>query len=168
MTKQSAADPLLAYRSKRDPSRTNEPLGAERSVSANRPGTQQTLRGRFVVHLHAARRTHFDLRLQIGATLTSFAVPRGPSRNPEERRLAIRTEDHPIAYLDFENVIPKGSYGAGPMIVWDTGTVSYLDGSAEQGLQSGKLDFQLSGHKLRGRFGLVYTGARAKAGSKEA
>ena len=142
-------------------------MGAEHVDSAQRRTTKQTLRGRFVVHLHAARRTHFDLRIQIGTTLASFAVPKGPSLNPKQRRLAIRTEDHPLEYLDFENVIPAGSYGAGAMIVWDTGTVSYLEGSAEQGVARGKIDFQLNGHKLRGRFGLVHTGARADEGSKE-
>jgi bifunctional non-homologous end joining protein LigD len=108
-----------------------------------------------VVHLHQATRTHYDLRLEIGGVLKSFAVPRGPSLDPRERRLAIETEDHPIEYLEYEGVIPKGNYGAGPMILWDTGRVRYLERTAEDGLVHGKLDFVLSGHKLKGRFALV-------------
>ena len=108
-----------------------------------------------MVHLHHATRAHYDLRLQIGGVLKSFAVPRGPSLDPRERRLAIETEDHPIEYLDYEGVIPKGNYGAGPMILWDTGRVRYLERTAEDGLVHGKLDFVLSGYKLKGRFALV-------------
>jgi len=108
-----------------------------------------------VVHLHHATRTHYDLRLEIGGVLKSFAVPRGPSLDPRERRLAIETEDHPIEYLEYEGVIPKGNYGAGPMILWDTGRVRYLERTAEDGLVHGKLDFVLSGYKLKGRFALV-------------
>ena len=91
----------------------------------------------------------------------SFAVPRGPTLDPDDKRLAVNTEDHPLEYLDFEDVIPEGNYGAGPMIVWDRGRVVYLDGSAEDGIANAKLDFRLSGHKLRGRFALIHTGARA-------
>lgn len=108
-----------------------------------------------MVHLHHATRTHYDLRLEVGGILKSFAVPRGPSLDPRERRLAIETEDHPIEYLDYEGVIPKGNYGAGPMILWDTGRVRYLERSAEDGIAHGKLDFVLSGYKLKGRFALV-------------
>lgn len=157
MAKQSKLDD---YRDKRDPARTNEPFSAERKRSA-----KPTLRGDFVVHLHAATRTHYDLRLEIGGRLKSFAVPKGPSLDPKEKRLAVNTEDHPLEYLDFEDVIPAGNYGAGPMIVWDTGRVIYLEGSAEDGVARGKIDFQLDGHKLKGRFGLIHTGARAKPGS---
>jgi bifunctional non-homologous end joining protein LigD len=154
---------LDEYRRKRDPAVTPEPFAAERIHSAG-----PTLHGDFVVHLHAASRSHYDLRLQIGDTLKSFAVPRGPSLDPEEKRLAVHTEDHPLEYLDFEDVIPEGNYGAGPMIVWDRGRVVYLDGSAEDGLDKAKLDFRLTGYKLRGRFALIHTGARAPTGSAEA
>lgn len=119
-----------------------------------------------MVHLHDATRTHYDVRLQFGGTLKSFAVPKGPSLNPDDKRLAVNTEDHPLEYLDFEEVIPEGNYGAGAMIAWDRGRVQYLEGSAEAGLERGKIDFELSGFKLRGRFGLIYTGARRQAESK--
>ncbi len=148
---------LGAYRDKRNPTQTTEPFSAERSRS-----TEATMHGDFVVHLHAATWTHYDLRLEIGGVLKSFAVPKGPSLDPDDKRLALNTEDHPLAYLDFEDVIPAGNYGAGAMIVWDTGRVVYLEGSAEDGVARGKIDFQLRGHKLKGRFGLIHTGARAK------
>lgn len=95
--------------------------------------------------------------MQVGRRLVSFPVPRGPSLDPREKRLAIQTEDHPLEYADFEDIIPEGNYGAGPMIAWDMGRVTYLETTAEQGLLAGKLDFVLSGHKLRGRFALVRT-----------
>ncbi|HEX6272239.1 MAG TPA: DNA ligase D [Polyangiaceae bacterium] len=148
-------DALEEYRKKRDPLRTNEPFAPERKDS-----TRATRQGRFVVHLHDATNTHYDLRLQIGGTLKSFAVPKGPSLDPAQKRLAVLTEDHPLEYLDFEDVIPEGNYGAGSMIAWDLGRVVYLDGTAEEGLARGKIDFTLSGFKLRGRFALVETGSR--------
>jgi bifunctional non-homologous end joining protein LigD len=151
----AAAGSLEAYREKRDPARTTEPFGPERKRSAT--GTRSA---RFVIHLHDATRTHYDLRLEYGGTLASFAVPKGPSLDPVEKRLAVRTEDHPIEYLEFEDVIPEGSYGAGPMIVWDTGRVTYLETTAEEGLAKGKVDFELSGYKVRGRFALVASGRR--------
>ncbi len=110
------------------------------------------------MHQHGARRMHFDLRIEMGGTLASFAVPRGPSLDPADKRLAVQTEHHPIEYLDFEDVIPEGNYGAGPMIVWDIGRVRYLEAPGEAGEQSGKIDFVLSGQKLKGRFALVLTG----------
>jgi bifunctional non-homologous end joining protein LigD len=146
---------LADYRDKRDPTTTTEPFGAERNRS---PATRA---GRFVVHLHAASRRHYDLRLEVGGTLKSFAVPKGPSLDPRDKRLAVQTEDHPLEYLDFEDVIPEGSYGAGPMIAWDLGRVRYREGTAEEGIERGKLDFELGGFKLRGRFGLIATGKRA-------
>ncbi len=145
---------LDAYRNKRDPSRTNEPFASERIGSS-----PSQMLGTFVVHLHDARRRHYDLRLQVGGTLQSFAVPRGPSLDPREKRLAVHTEDHPLEYMDFEEVIPEGNYGAGAMIAWDMGRVSYLEPPVE-GLEKGKLDFVLSGYKLLGRYALVHTGDR--------
>jgi bifunctional non-homologous end joining protein LigD len=141
---------LERYSAKRNARATNEPAAAEPLSSVG-----PTTLGSFVVHLHHATRTHYDLRLEVGGALKSFAVPRGPSLDPRERRLAIETEDHPIEYLEYEGVIPKGNYGAGPMILWDTGRVRYLERAAEDGLAHGKLDFVLSGYKLKGRFALV-------------
>lgn len=121
-----------------------------------------------MVHLHEATRTHYDMRLQIGGTLKSFAVPKGPSLDPAQKHLAMLTEDHPLEYLDFEEVIPEGNYGAGPMIVWDVGRIKYLDGTAEEGMVRGKLDFELYGFKLHGRFALIETGSRKGKESREA
>lgn len=144
-----------SYRDKRDPLTTNEPFDAEQE---RRSGATRS--GRFVVHLHDATRQHFDLRIEVGGVLMSFAVPKGPSLDPADKRLAVNTEDHPLSYLDFEAVIPEGNYGAGGMIIWDLGRVTYLEGTAEQGIERGKIDFSLSGFKLSGRFGLIRTGAR--------
>jgi bifunctional non-homologous end joining protein LigD len=143
--------------------RTNEPFAPERKDS-----TRETRQGRYVVHLHHATRAHYDVRLQVGGTLKSFAVPKGPSLDPKQKHLAMHTEDHPLEYLDFEAVIPEGNYGAGPMIAWDRGRVRYLDGTAEEGMARGKLDFILEGFKLRGRFALIETGSRQGKDSKEA
>ncbi|HWA74164.1 MAG TPA: DNA ligase D [Polyangiaceae bacterium] len=146
------SDPLDKYRKKRNPLTTTEPFSTERERSLG-----ATRSGKFVVHLHAARQRHYDLRLQVGRRLMSFAVPRGPSLDPKEKRLAVLTEDHPLEYTDFEDVIPAGNYGAGAMIAWDLGRVVYLENSAEKGLEVGKLDFTLAGYKLGGRFALVRT-----------
>jgi bifunctional non-homologous end joining protein LigD len=152
---------LKHYRGKRDPSRTPEPFGAEAEPRALPPGAPR----RFVVQQHAARNLHWDLRLEIDGVLVSFAVPRGPSLDPQQKRLAVQTEDHPLEYADFEGVIPAGNYGAGAMIVWDCGTYRSVDGvSPADGLAKGKLDLALDGHKLRGRFALVRTGGKAKPG----
>lgn len=152
-------DALRRYREKRDPLSTNEPFGSE-----HRAPSRETRTGRFVVHLHDATRPHYDLRLQIGGTLKSFAVPRGPSLLAGDKKLAVLTEDHPLEYLEFEEIIPDGNYGAGAMIAWDIGRVRYLETSAERGLEIGKLDFELDGFKLHGRFALVATGRRKASG----
>ncbi|NNL64856.1 MAG: DNA ligase D [Myxococcales bacterium] len=145
---------LKRYRQKRDPERTPEPFGDEARGRPIPPGGAR----RFVVQQHAARSLHWDLRLEIEGVLVSFAVPRGPSLDPAERRLAVQTEDHPLEYAEFEGVIPAGNYGAGAMIVWDDGRYRSVDGVAPaDGLAKGKLDLELSGHKLRGRFALVRT-----------
>ncbi len=147
---------LRRYREKRDPERTPEPFAGEHRPRALPPGAARA----FVVQQHAARRLHFDLRLEIEGVLASWAVPKGPTLDPAERRLAVRTEDHPLAYADFEGVIPAGNYGAGAMIVWDRGGYRTADGKAPaDGLAAGKLDLVLAGHKLRGRFALVRTRA---------
>ena len=146
--------PLEAYRSKRDFARTPEP-----EPSLPREGS-----GRFVVQRHRATRLHYDLRLEIGGVLVSWAVPRGPTLDPDARRLAQRTEDHPVEYLDFEGVIPEGQYGAGDMIVWDWGTFTPepADDPAAS-LRDGELKFRLEGERLKGRFTIVQTGGRRDA-----
>lgn len=147
---------LERYRRKRDPARTNEPFEPDAAA----PG--ETRRGVFVVHQHAATRMHWDLRIEAAGALESFAVPRGPSLSPAEKRLAMHTEPHPIDYLDFEAVIPAGNYGAGAMIVWDRGVVEYREAPVERGLAAGKIDLWLFGAKLRGRFALVRTARRGE------
>jgi bifunctional non-homologous end joining protein LigD len=138
------ADLLSTYRAKRSPGVTPEPVGAVG------PGEGRL----FVVHKHAATRTHWDLRLQMEGVLRSWAVPRGPSADPSDKRLAVHVEDHPLEYGDFEGIIPEGNYGAGAVIVWDRGAWIPLEDPVE-GLRKGKLLFELQGYKLRGRWTLV-------------
>lgn len=151
-------DPLSKYREKRDPGRTNEPFSAEQAHTSDE--SSGTWAGRFVIHQHDATRMHYDLRLQIGGTLQSFAIPRGISLDVEDKHLAVHTEDHPLEYLHFEDVIPPGNYGAGAMIVWDTGGFHFIEANGEDSLARGKLDFILSGFKAKGRFALIATGRR--------
>jgi len=137
---------LVAYREKRDPERTPEPFGGRRPSG----------RRLFVVQKHAARRLHYDFRLEIDGVLKSWAVPKGPSAHPGEKRLAVHVEDHPIEYGDFEGVIPAGNYGAGAVIVWDRGWYRPVkDGDLLEQLAAGKLEVELFGAKLRGRFTLA-------------
>src|SRR5262245_19042734 len=144
------------YRAKRDADRTPEPFGVDRT---DRPGL-------FVVQQHAARRLHYDLRLEWRGVLLSWAVPKGPSLDPAEKRLAVHVEDHPVDYADFEGTIPEGNYGAGAVIVWDIGRWTPVE-DPDAGLVDGKLLFDLDGYKLRGRFTLVRTGGkRAKDGKQ--
>src|SRR5712672_996022 len=110
---------LQVYRRKRDFTQTPEPVGRARRNSRKRI---------FVVHKHAASRLHYVFRLAIDGVLVSWAVPKGPSMNPAEKHLAIRTEDHPLEYAAFEGVIPEGQYGAGTVMVWDKGTYDSKDG----------------------------------------
>jgi bifunctional non-homologous end joining protein LigD len=140
-------DPLAAYRAKRALERTPEPAGA----LAKGIGVAG---GLFVVHKHAARRLHFDLRLEMDGVLRSWAVPKGPSYNTADKRLAVLVEDHPLEYGDFEGLIPEGNYGAGAVIVWDRGRWVPLEDPVE-GLAKGKLLFELHGLKLHGRWTLV-------------
>ena len=152
---------LDRYEAKRDFDRTPEPRGGEDSGWSSL---------RFVVQKHAARRLHYDVRLEIGGTLKSWPVPKGPSFDPNEKRLAVMVEDHPLDYLTFEAVIAPGNYGAGQMIVWDTGIYSpdedgvlsfgdreTSDRRMQEGLAAGKLSFTLRGRKLRGSWTLVKT-----------
>lgn len=138
---------LKTYRAKRDFARTPEPSGEK---LPEEPGAS------FVVQKHDARRLHYDFRLELDGVLLSWAVPKGPSLDPATKRLAMRTEDHPLDYGGFEGVIPEGEYGAGPVLVWDRG--SWLpEADPHEGLRKGHLVFRLSGEKLRGRFHLVRT-----------
>src|SRR3954452_8553287 len=130
---------LKTYREKRDFRKTREPAG----------GLAETAGNRFVVHKHHATADHYDLRLEVGGVLKSWAVPKGPSLNPADKRLAVETEDHPLEYIDFEGVIPEGEYGGGPMIVWDTGVWAPMD-DVEKSLRSGSFKFRLAGEKLNG------------------
>jgi bifunctional non-homologous end joining protein LigD len=139
------ADNLAAYRAKRSTDRTPEPFGGELQAT---PGNL------FVVHKHAARQLHFDLRLEMDGVLRSWAVPKGPSYDMNDKRLAVKVEDHPIEYGDFEGVIPAGNYGAGGVIVWDRGEWLPLEDWRE-GLEKGKLLFELKGYKLHGKWTLV-------------
>jgi len=150
---------LAAYRAKRDFARTPEPSGRRR----RRPPSGEQ---RFVVQRHRARRLHYDLRLEVAGVLASWAVPKGPTLDPEARRLAVHVEDHPLDYFDFEGVIPDG-YGAGDVIVWDWGTWEPADdeGDPERAIADGELHFDLYGEKLRGRFVLVRT--KTAASGKE-
>ena len=150
-------DRLKEYRSKRNFGSTPEPSGDEEPGGAgDRP--------RFVIQKHDASSLHYDLRLEIGGTLASWAVPKGPSTDPSDKRLAVRTEDHPLEYADFEGVIPEDEYGGGAVIVWDAGPYRNLkedDGvSLEDALEDGHLTVWLEGRKLRGGYALTQTGMR--------
>jgi len=139
---------LKKYVAKRDFARTPEPRGTARK------GRPRMLR--FVVQKHHASRLHYDFRLEAGGTLKSWAVPKGPSLDPSDKRLAMHVEDHPLDYRTFEGVIPKGNYGAGEVIVWDAGTYRTLEGSdPESDIRRGKITFVLRGKKLKGEFALV-------------
>lgn len=148
---------LDKYRAKRDPSRTPEPFG-----SVGRGGAGP---GLFVVQKHAARRLHYDFRIELGGVLVSWAVPRGPSLDPAEKRMAVHVENHPLDYADFEGVIPDGNYGAGAVILWDRGRWIPVEDPVA-GMGSGKLLFDLEGYKLRGRFTLVRTKRKDSEGNE--
>ena len=146
---------LARYRAKRDATSTPEPSGSPGATSGDRP--------RFVVQRHDASSLHFDFRLEIDDVLVSWSVPKGPSLDPSDKRLAIRTEDHPLDYVDFEGTIPAGQYGGGTVIVWDTGDFESLgDTSASDALAQGHLRFVLRGEKLTGRYSLVRTRPSAR------
>jgi bifunctional non-homologous end joining protein LigD len=142
-------DGLDSYRAKRTGGRTPEPMATAPPVSR---GSRM-----FVVHQHDATRMHWDLRLEIDGVLCSWAVPKEPSMDPEDKRLAVKVENHPLEYVNFEAVIPDGNYGAGPMIAWDRGLFRPLIDPA-QGLIDGEIKFELYGYKLQGAFTLVHTG----------
>src|SRR5687767_6061827 len=155
--KRKTRDPLDTYRAKRSLDRTPEPgARAAVSVTSAAPAAVPTpsARGLFVVHMHAARRLHWDLRLEMDGVLKSWAVPKGPSANPADKRLAVHVEDHPLEYGDFEGIIPEGNYGAGAVIVWDRGVWIALE-DPHEGVHKGKLLFELRGYKLHGRWTLI-------------
>jgi len=148
-SKSSEKSLLRSYRAKRDFRQTPEPAS-----SRSRPRTSKRLR--FVVQMHRASHLHFDFRLEAGGTLKSWAVPKGPSTNPADKRLAMQVEDHPLDYAGFEGRIPKGNYGAGEVIVWDTGTYETIDGTdAAKQIAAGSVKFLMHGKKLRGAYALV-------------
>ncbi len=138
---------LATYRGKRDFAATAEPSG---------DGAVASTGDAFVIQKHAARRLHYDLRLELDGVLLSWAVPRGPCLDPARRRLAMRTEDHPLDYAGFEGVIPAGQYGGGAVIVWDRGRWTPRD-EPRDALARGRLTFELHGEKLHGRWHLVRT-----------
>jgi DNA ligase D-like protein (predicted 3'-phosphoesterase) len=155
-------DKLKDYQEKRDFSRTPEPSGAGRQPSPDNPI--------FVVQKHAARTLHYDFRLEVAGVLKSWAVPKGPSTDPKEKRLAVPTEDHPLDYADFEGVIPEGEYGAGAVLVWDMGAFKNITEKKgqpvplEEAVPHGHVKVWLEGKKLQGGYALT----RFKTGKDEA
>lgn len=153
---------LDEYNRKRDFSKTGEPGG--RAPAKRRKRAPKRRHPRFAFQKHAATSLHYDLRLEVGDVLVSWAIPKGPSLDPRDKRLAMRTEDHPLDYLSWEGVIPKGEYGAGEMIVWDRGvyqniskTRSGREMEIEEALEKGDLKLFLLGEKIRGPYALVRT-----------
>jgi bifunctional non-homologous end joining protein LigD len=153
MGRSAASAKLSKYRSIRDFSQTPEPSGDAPAAHAGQS---------FVIQQHAARRMHYDFRLELDGVMLSWSVPKGPSLAPTERRLAVRTEDHPLDYADFEGVIPKGQYGGGTVVVWDRGTWQ-PQGDAHAAIEVGRLTFTLHGEKLHGRWHLIRTKPTGKA-----
>src|SRR5262245_11107714 len=157
--------PLHEYKRKRDFGKTPEPAGAA-VATGGRAATSGNGRGggRFVVQRHRARRLPYDFRLEMDGLLVSCAVPKGPTLDPGQRRMAVHVEDHPIEYLDFEGVIPKGEYGGGDVIVWDWGTWQSDPETPDgiRGVEDGEVKFSLLGEKLKGRFTIVRTSGRGR------
>lgn len=139
------ADRLETYREKRDFTRTSEPAGA---------GKQSHKGHAYLIQKHEARNLHFDFRLEHDGVLKSWAIPRGPSMDPGDKRLAVRTEDHPVEYGGFEGSIPKGQYGGGTVMLWDEGTWEPVE-DPDEGFKQGKLKFVVHGKRLQGGFALV-------------
>lgn len=150
-------DSLESYRSKRHFEKTPEPIG----------GKEEPLKHPiYVIQKHDSSHLHYDLRLEVGGVLKSWAVPKGPSTDPKVKRLAMPTEDHPIEYATFEGVIPEGQYGAGTVMVWDIGTYRNIRGekqpsekaTMEEAYKKGKIEVWLEGEKLKGGYALIRTG----------
>ena len=140
---------LEEYKRKRNFQQTPEPP----------PKVAKGNQRRFVVQKHRATRLHYDFRLEMDGVLKSWAIPKGPSLDPADKRLAMQVEDHPVSYFDFEGIIPAGNYGAGTVMVWDVGTWEPL-GDAAATLKKGDLKFRLDGQKLKGEFALVHIKSR--------
>lgn len=138
-------DPLAKYNAKRDFTRTAEPAGKIARTGGNR----------FMVQKHDATRLHWDFRLEVDGVLKSWAVTRGPSLDPNEKRLAVRTEDHPLSYADFEGTIPKGQYGGGTVMLWDDGVWEPVEGKSAKDLEKGHLHFRLEGERMKGEWLLI-------------
>ncbi len=145
-------DALERYNAKRDFTRTREPAGTVGKGAGNR----------FIVQKHEATRLHWDFRLEVDGVLKSWAVTRGPSKNPDDKRLAVRTEDHPLSYADFEGTIPKGEYGGGTVMLWDTGTWAPIAGKSAKDLEEGHLHFTLDGERMQGEWMLIRLKPRGK------
>jgi DNA ligase D-like protein (predicted 3'-phosphoesterase) len=158
MGKSKSKDKLKKYKKKRDFSKTKEPENSGKSHKKKRI---------FVIQKHDATNLHYDLRIEIDGVLVSWAVPKGPSTDPSEKRLAQRTEDHPLDYADFEGVIPEDEYGGGTVLVWDKGTYKNIRKDKEddkanmkESLDEGKIEVDLKGEKLKGGYNLIRTGSK--------
>lgn len=151
----SRANPLAEYNKKRDFRKTAEPAGKRASSEGG---------NRFIVQKHNATRLHWDLRLEADGVLKSWAVTKGPSPDPDIKRLAVRTEDHPMAYADFEGIIPKGEYGGGTVMLWDRGTWEPVEGKSWKDIDKGHLHFTLEGERMKGEWLLIRL--RKKPGEK--
>jgi len=159
--------PLEDYQKKRNFESTSEPKSKSISTGESSLGEVAPIKSKnmleFVVHKHFASHLHFDLRLELDGVLKSWAVPKGPSINPKDKKLAVMVEDHPLEYKDFEGIIPEGNYGAGKVYIWDHGTYHALETDDKQqssqilreGLEKGHITFILNGEKLKGEFALI-------------
>ena len=159
MPRKASKGSLAEYERKRDFSKTGEPSGRGQGR-----GRAKRRHLRFTVQKHAATSLHYDFRLEVGGVLASWAVPKGPSTDPADKRLAMRTEEHPLDYLEFEGVIPKGEYGAGPVIVWDRGVYENISEDRQgrkmelsEAIEVGDVKVFLLGEKIRGAYALVRT-----------
>jgi DNA ligase D-like protein (predicted 3'-phosphoesterase) len=159
MPRKASKGSLAEYERKRDFSKTGEPSGRGKGR-----GRAKRRHLRFTVQKHAATSLHYDFRLEVGGVLASWAVPKGPSTDPADKRLAMRTEEHPLDYLEFEGVIPKGEYGAGPVIVWDRGVYENISEDRQgrkmelsEAIEVGDVKVFLLGEKIRGAYALVRT-----------
>jgi DNA ligase D-like protein (predicted 3'-phosphoesterase) len=161
---------LAEYERKRDFAKTKEPSGKKKG-RGKRTSKPRRKHPRFTIQKHSATSLHYDLRLEVDGVLASWAVPKGPSLDPRDKRLAMRTEDHPLDYLEFEGVIPKGEYGGGPVIVWDRGVFQNISETRRgepmelsKAIDKGDVKLFLLGEKVRGAYALVRT---SKPGERE-
>ena len=153
---------LAEYERKRDFSKTKEPRGRSKSKAKSARARRQ--HPRFSFQKHSATSEHYDLRLEVDGVLASWAIPKGPSLDPRDKRLAMRTEDHPLSYLEWEGVIAEGEYGAGPMIVWDRGVFQNISEKRgeplelAEAIEKGDVKIFMLGEKIKGAYALVRTG----------